>query len=288
METLTNRDCSNSSVIIILLANNHSIMKANIYFLVSLFICGVHISGCDKGNDDNTEPDANNVITKDDFIAKLGKYTSYHVDVYNKEIEPGPSGTDVTWDFSDYDEVAITTTVEDVECPGEAICSEFPEANRVYAAQGPAAGIEYSFHQLTDDELNVIGGMGADGLKTHYDDPQTTYKFPMSYGSKFSDSYSYTAGSEVLAGKQTVEVDGFGTLKTVADTFPNTLRIKRAYEINVTHPSGGHTSTVVTYTWINKAHKGLFLLQLLFSETTLHGHTQPSGFGKSLIYTIPE
>lgn len=264
-------------------------MKAKLCFPLAALICGAYLSSCDKGNDgDQAEPDADNVITKDDFAAQLGEYTSYHVDVYNEEIAPGPSGMDVSWDFSDYDEVALTTTVEDVGCPGEAICSEFPEANLVYAAQGLDDGVEYSFHQLTDDELNIIGGVGADGLKTHYDNPQTTYKFPIAYGSEFSDTYSYTAGSEVLVGEQTVEVDGFGTLKTAAGTFPNTLRIKHVYEINVTHPSGGHTSTVVTYTWINKAHKGQSLLHLLFSETTVHGDTQPSGFGKSLIYTKPE
>ncbi|MES2619781.1 MAG: T9SS type A sorting domain-containing protein, partial [Bacteroidota bacterium] len=105
-----------------------------------------------------------------------------------------------------------------------------------------------------------------------YDNPQDIYRFPMTLNSTFTDNFHAHAdyGSGLTLGRGgsiTALVDGYGTLKTPAGTFINTLRVKLSQTINDTfYISGNYYSddqTVTTsYNWIAQTHPGLTLMNI--------------------------
>lgn len=67
-------------------------------------------------------------------------------DVTTTSVTAGPSGANVTWDFSAYfgSNVATTTTSA---CPGETNCFRFPGANRITK---PLSIDSYNFNSVSD------------------------------------------------------------------------------------------------------------------------------------------
>ncbi|MGG5210167.1 T9SS type A sorting domain-containing protein [Chryseobacterium sp. MIQD13] len=221
-----------------------------------------------------------------------GPVTYYGVDLTQlSALTPGPSGANVSWDFSQYTS-ANTSTQTRYDCPGgNSNCSDshFPLANKIVESGG---GESYSYFQYANNELLTLGTKSiSGGVTTYYTytDPSLELKFPVTYLQTFTDTWAghNTSTSFTETGTQTVTVDAYGTLKTALGIFPNTLRVK--VEKNITsNTAGGPTSNTifVGYSWISSGYAGI-LLAIGFSDTTIVGfpaiHSRYLTYGKNTL-----
>lgn len=151
-------------------------------------------------------------------------------DVTTASVSAGPSGANVTWDFSAYTGSNVVTTTTNA-CPGEANCFRFPGANRITK---PVSIDSYNFNSVSDTEAVLLGSYSGPGLGSvteTYTDPLIDYKFPITYLQQFNDTYQSNTvsgiGNTNETGQVDYSVDGYGTIITPAGTFTNVLRIKR-------------------------------------------------------------
>lgn len=202
-------------------------------------------------------------------------------------LTPGPSGANVSWDFSQYTS-AITTTQTRYDCPaGNTNCSDFDQANKIIASIASGGAENYAYFKYANNELLTLGTKSINnGVTTYYTytDPSLELKFPVTYLQTFTDSWAghSTPASVTETGAHTVTVDAYGTLKTALGTFPNTLRVK--VEKNITNNTVGAPTAHVTfvgYTWISSDYAGA-LLTIGFSETSIVG--LPTIYGRALSY----
>ncbi|MBC9798452.1 hypothetical protein [Sinomicrobium weinanense] len=253
-----------------------------VFSVLILFSCSD-----DNGKPDEGPDEPGNTITQAEFDATLGDHTRFSVDVSNQEVDPGPSGSGVSWDFSKFDNPFSSNFQEALNCPDTEGCDVFPEANRAFLLHGDIDS--YSYFTLSKNEYLRIGGINDD-IQTTMNDPETVWKFPIAYQQEFSDDYHETGSNgEITTATKDIEVDGYGTLTTAAGTFSNTLRVKMSYTVVVDYPDPliPQTQTnLVQYIWLNKNYAGGLLLGVLFSETKVNG--EAVGIGKGLYYTDPE
>lgn len=180
---------------------------------------------------------------------------------------PGGAGANVTWDFSNMPD-SFESHVVNGDCPGIDICSNFPDADN-YSHLAEAAGQttnDYTFYDATATYFNMVGSHnGSDNINYLATDPETIYKFPISYGETFTDHYSLSDGSGVQKGTKTHTVDGYGTIATPLATYHNVLRYKTERTDTVSTAEFTSVSTSTAYTWI-KAGIGLIAA---FSDNNL-------------------
>lgn len=228
------------------------------------------------------------VISADHAI-QPGTITYQHADpVTLSGLTPGPSGANVSWDFSQYSSSATTSQIM-YNCPGNSNCSDFNGANKMI---GNSNGDSYSYMVYSNNELSTIGSKSINPSGTTlytYGNPKLELKFPITYLQSFMDSWtSYSTPSGTSeTGNHTVTVDAYGTLKTPLGTFPNTLRTKRI--VHVTNNVTGSpltTSEVEIYTWISSGYSGA-LLTIGFADTTISGyptiHTRSLSYGMNIL-----
>ncbi|REC47245.1 T9SS type A sorting domain-containing protein [Chryseobacterium pennipullorum] len=218
-----------------------------------------------------------------------GATTYQHADPLTLSgLTPGPSGANVSWDFSQYSS-ATTTSQTMYNCPGNSNCLDFDGANKMIGSDN---GNSYSYLLYSNNELSTIGSKSTSTSGTTlytFDNPKLELKFPVTYLQSFTDSwtgYSTPSGTSET-GNHTVTVDAYGTLKTPLGIFPNTLRTKRI--VNVTNNVTGSpltTSVIEIYTWISSEYSGA-LLTIGFADTTISGyptiHTRSLSYGKNIL-----
>ncbi|GAB0157578.1 hypothetical protein CHRYSEOSP005_28570 [Chryseobacterium sp. Alg-005] len=214
----------------------------------------------------------------------IGTLSYHHADnTLLGSLSPGPSGANVTWNFSQYSSVA-TTSQTTYNCPGNSNCSDFPAANKL----NTPGGNSYSYQLFSNNEISTIGGKNTDSNGTTlqiFDDYKLEQKYPIVYQQTFTDTWSdhSSPAGTTNTGTLTVTVDAYGTLITPLGTYPNTLRIKRVQNIT-TNVTGNPTMTVYSeaYSWISPNHIGA-LLVMTFNDVTLTGyptnHTRSFTFG---------
>ncbi|GAB0156909.1 hypothetical protein CHRYSEOSP005_21760 [Chryseobacterium sp. Alg-005] len=196
-----------------------------------------------------------------------------HANVTNA-LSPGPSGANITWDFSSYTPMQ-TISISMYSCPGQTNCFRFPAANRMSKLVGSE---NYDYNLFTDMDASVLGNYSNPGDATMtYTDPLIQYKFPVSYLQEFTDTYQFSTGTGTESGTQTFKVDGYGTVITPTGTFTNCLRIKRVRNGTQTFPGSPPMSYVnESYQWVNES-VGI-ILSVAFNTFTINGTTttQPS------------
>ncbi|MCQ9639431.1 T9SS type A sorting domain-containing protein [Chryseobacterium sp. WG14] len=171
---------------------------------------------------------------------------------------PGPSGANITWDFSAYTGPNVTTTNTN-ECPGQANCFRFAGANRITK---PTLSDVYDFASITDTEAITLGsyaGSGFGDATTTYTDPLIDFKFPITYLQQFSDTYQFTnvsaaSGTTNESGQVDYTVDGYGTVITPTGTYSNVLRMKSMKASTIIVPGSPlpFNYTNENYTWISQ------------------------------------
>lgn len=244
-------------------------MKKNLVKLIIkstlIILFSIIYTSCNK--DDTNEVSINDFkITLEKMNNSLqGNFKYKNFTYSNTELDAGSSGENISWDFSNLNGISSEFRSVIENCPDNINCSPFSNSDKINFFEGEDS---YTYFSLSNNEFLELGSYSIANGKNTYSDTKITYKFPITYGQTYEDTFyaSYefaTAGNS--AGTQTLTVDGYGTLKTPAGTFTPVLRIKRSQ--NITNPSvSGLTTTIISYEWLDR--EGIIRLTLLNTNTT--------------------
>ncbi|WP_171817645.1 T9SS type A sorting domain-containing protein [Chryseobacterium sp. StRB126] len=208
-------------------------------------------------------------------------------DVSGTTITAGPSGANITWDFSAYTGTNPVAYVSRV-CPGQSNCFRFPGANRITTLTSVDSN---DFSAMTDTEATMLGsysGPTLGDITVTYVNPLIEYKFPITYQQQFDDTYEFNSVSAAIGntnetGQVSVIVDGYGTVITPRGTYPNVLRIKRMRTATQTISASPSpiiaTFTNESYQWVSQT-DGM-VLSFAINTLVFNGNTDIS---KSVSY----
>lgn len=154
----------------------------------------------------------------------------------------GPSGPNITWDFSGLIDIAYSPYtrphVDPDSTPGGI---NYPNSS---VAWYESAG--YSYFHYQPSSIDYQGNYNGVQVCTIYTDPAITLICPMSYGSSFTDTYETNiCGGQPAFGDKTVTYDAFGTLILPYGTFQNAVR----FHVIDTFNLPGITLTYDNYSW---------------------------------------
>jgi hypothetical protein len=189
------------------------------------------------------------VITSS-FNPAPGEQYRYHP--VNTQITPGPSGSNVTWDFSGIQVIYNAIIGKYISPATTPYANDFTAATVAYEDYY-AAGT-YHYYTTSTTKYEKIGE--ASVLYTAvYQDPHTMFTFPFTYNTKVSDNFSCTTsvGSLVLqrTGTWEAEGDAYGTLKLPSGTYNNVLRIKTEHKNKDEYPGViDNEKDVIEYCWV--------------------------------------
>ena len=205
------------------------------------------------------------------------------------DLEPGPAGNGVTWDFStlvrdgDRDSTFLYLDPSGVPDGGE-----FPLANLAARTEFEPDGFVFVFSKTDDAGVIDYGQTTPVGISI-LEDPRTVFQFPLGFNDTQNDNFSGTLAFNVqgndLNGTRTgnteITYDGFGTLILGEKTFTQVRRMKQIQEVtdtfNVNGSPVGATSITTSYLYLARE-SGTAILQLDFVETTTQGTTTTSEF----------
>lgn len=164
---------------------------------------------------------------------------------------PGDAGANVTWDFSNLNEIE-ELTFDYVEPETTLFGYQFPNATLC----GVGEDNYHSFYSVSNGFLNVEGYAGYveganDTLKVIHTDTEEYIPIPFGFGDSHGDVFQGT--TEILGFEATVqgtvdfEADGYGTLILPNGTYENVIR----YRLNRTQENTvlGQTSTTTKEQW---------------------------------------
>ena len=141
----------------------------------------------------------------------------------NTNLEEGPAGADITWDFSTMNLNNNAQPYIVLEPSTSEFATTWPSAN--YVATYSDAGSDRTFYyNVLSDRMEVI----ADGISNLGDNyiyttnPRTTLKFPFAYQETVTDQFTDPFGTW----NTTLTYDGYGTLITPTNTFEDVVRIE--------------------------------------------------------------
>jgi hypothetical protein len=185
---------------------------------------------------------------------------------YCTYVDPGQSGTNVTWDFQElvFDK-PFTGFVKSSLLSGNQLV--YPKANTELGEFG-----NRFYFDVNETQTDQYGYVSADGrTKEIYTVPFVKMKYPFTYGDEYSGIVSgFYEGSENikgnLAGFYTVEADAYGSLLLPSNTrFDNVLRIKTSKTYDIIFNNSKEEVSVVSYRWYNAVHRYPLLV---FTEYT--------------------
>ena len=138
-------------------------------------------------------------------------------------LNPGPSGPNVSWDFS---AISPTNTVTLKGVAPSTLPNGSLFANANVAMTSGGQGNEY--YTITD-KLWERQGVEAGGTMIQYSDAETFLIFPLSYNTTNTDSFiaTYKVGaySAIRKGAMNLKADAYGTLILPNKTYTNVLRV---------------------------------------------------------------
>ena len=174
---------------------------------------------------------------------------TYRYDGYSEvtNIEPGPGGANLTWDFSgitgEYFYEGIAAICVNPSVTPFADSAAIADANICTSPVGGVGPYQYYDNNNSSQNLIAMGFIGATNSSFGtYTDILTAFEFPFTYNNSFNGSsefinyhidfgYYFMRDSSIT----TVEADAYGTITTPLGEFQNALRIKR---------------TTVNYSWM--------------------------------------
>ena len=212
--------------------------------------------------------------------------------------DAGPSGANVTWDFSSLviDFVSFSPPVNYIQNTGYV--------NLSYWQQGGMYGYGESYH-VDSSTFNLVvvghesGGPVSSVSQKFFIDDIVRIPFPFTYGDSFLDSfyYDYSSGMFSLThkyygfGLDSTIADGWGTLILPQGSF-DALRIYHNDQYLDTNNAGGYTShTEEAYEWYIDGYRGPVLVDrpyngdhiFTFYEDPLH----PIAVGEEMMPSKP-
>ena len=192
-------------------------MKKNYYVIIVISLLSLGLT-------------AQPIITYNGNAPQIGD--TYELAGDNGSYDPGPSGANQNWDFSD-----ITPTLFNSETAitpeSTPFADDFPEATIAFHYTGDNES--YSYAQVSTTEM-LNDGVGFDpGSENeffiHYTDAVKLMQYPFSFSDTYTDTYfsAYNL-AELLTherGNITVTADAWGSVSTPENTYSNTLRVKK-------------------------------------------------------------
>ncbi len=156
-------------------------------------------------------------VAGDEFIV----YICPGSDCSGSVAQPGASGANVVWDFSNLSGTKQVDTVRYVSCASTPYCSKFPGSN-LASIQGSNL---YAYYAIDTNQFAVTGTF-ANG-DTNYYAGDVELQYPFTYNSAYTVYfYSHSLPDTNYAHDTiTVVCDGYGTLKLPTATFNNVLRV---------------------------------------------------------------
>lgn len=178
--------------------------------------------------------------------------------VYNQKDgapDPGASGANVTWDFSDF-------TLDDfsanylVSHPGDVEGSDqFPDATMVWVVDLDFAVLN-NYMSFANNAFTNYGSISISSGQTSgriYDNPEVSFTYPINYQDTGSDTYDgnvvISSGNSPFSGESSYVVDGYGTIVTPYGTFENVLRITSTKTENLSTFGLNMTSNITETSW---------------------------------------
>ena len=168
-------------------------------------------------------------LTTEKNAPRIGdRFTSYLLE--DVIIDVGNGGINQSWDFSEYIgrnfSTALFLTASEGSNP-----SRYPGANIVQKQE---------WNDIVETYISTTTGISIIGVileeygeiieNRNIADPREVVKFPLSYGTKYNESFSgeinYMGNQLIREGSIVIEADGYGTLTIPSGTFTNVLRIK--------------------------------------------------------------
>jgi hypothetical protein len=146
--------------------------------------------------------------------------------------DPGPSGANVTWNFSTVvpEDTIPNVNFTYVDPSATPYFAMFPEANLALKAEILDA---YTYWKFSSEKLELLGNAFSNFSQV-YSNPKTEMVFPFGYTDSFMDTYD--AEIEVaglisyISGSTTDQADAYGTIILPGKTLNNVLRIKSVEE----------------------------------------------------------
>lgn len=179
-----------------------------------------------------------------DVVFELG--ASAPIQFADGYFQPGASGEHVSWDYSSIAATGNPWTWNALDPTTTAFADSFPSANLAFPFPEGDTAENLTYYRQEADSLfflgaasSNIGGGGETFFNILEEDPDLAVQFPLSYQSSHTDSYKGVnwiefGGMRVKQFRSATTqrvVDGYGTLITPLDTFPNALRVKTTESI---------------------------------------------------------
>lgn len=185
------------------------------------------------------------VINASDMPANGDVLTLWSMDTVG--VDPGPSGANVTWDFS-WVQGQDSVTTYYVPAQATPFTDTFPSANLASYSDT----ISYNYWQQGGADLQMLGtAMDSGAIVFH--NPLTYFTFPFTYMSTYTDSFAASGSISSITfdqwGHVSMEADGYGTLITPKGTFPNVLRVRRMIADTMTFFFMVSIDTIEMYEW---------------------------------------
>jgi hypothetical protein len=199
---------------------------------------------------------------------------------------PGTSGASQTWDVTGVNFFNSFPGVYE-PCSSSNGCNNSPNANMAYSLANT-----YVYYKASGSIFAMHGFFNGSKV-TQYTDPEDYLRFPMTYGSRFVDSFrgSYpgTGGTWYRRGNDTVTADGWGTLITPAGTFTNALRIKVITTFKDTGTIMGAYDRIAykgtTYYWYDTKHQDFLFTTASITVSPLSASPHTATYAR---YTMNE
>ncbi len=190
-------------------------------------------------------------ILDSNCLARIGDSITYKEVSSGIQVLPGPSGANVTWDFSNITYYpSLNIGVKFVNPANTSYGSNFPNSNlaKIYSIG------QIQYYNKSLDSLTYDGQMLNFEIN-HYHDPRINLKFPASYQYSFIDNFASNflqSGNPVSrTGSIITYADAYGTLILPSDTIHDVLRIKMIQFIIDVKTSGTTTYIDTNYFWYN-------------------------------------
>ena len=143
-------------------------------------------------------------------------YIAYTTDTF----APGPGGAALTWNFDTLNQYG-TDTDHVAACSASPHCSDFPGTGiYIYDSQNPGTS---TYFTTSATAVSLVGAYNS--VPIPYDNYEDQLRFPCSYDSVFTDTFSanLTTGGYTYrrTGTVTVRADAYGTLILPTATYTN-------------------------------------------------------------------
>jgi hypothetical protein len=200
-------------------------------------------------------------------------------------------GDGAVWDFSSltHNESVQDLVVTMAHPDSTPYAADFP--NATYAYVESSTTINYRFFNLTSDRMERVGSY-VSSVNT-YTDPQIEYVFPLTLGTKNSDTWNNT-NSSFGGGTYSFECVGSGTLITPTGTFDALMvrvRMVELFDVDAYHwysaDNGAQLLSYVVGDGLFMTNSGMYADEITVGSGTITTNIDEIDFIKDISYNNP-